>query len=182
MALKNRSMKINTVIMKAVVLLASATAAVGALSACSPAEAGGETAASAEQPAETEKSSPSDVLASTPWETTGATDADGNDVDLEDENVANFVGWAYFKDDGSFTMYNLDDTPKMHGDWTVSEDGKTRTIVAKDDEGNEEFTRDSVIVTLTEDEFTYRVYPDENDKSVYFDIIHTPTDHKEPNN
>ncbi|MFE3754576.1 DUF4822 domain-containing protein [Nocardia tengchongensis] len=27
---------------------------------------------------------------------------------------------------------------------------------------------------MNDKEFTYRVYPDANDKSVYFDIIHTP--------
>ena len=74
---------------------------------------------------------PSQILASTPWETTGAKDASGGKVELSDPNVINFVGFAYFKDNGTFTMYNLDDSPKLRGDWSVSPDGKTRTIVAK---------------------------------------------------
>ncbi|NGN93959.1 DUF4822 domain-containing protein [Nocardioides sp. KC13] len=60
--------------------------------------------------------------------------------------------------------------------------GATRHIVAKDEAGEVLFERDSDIVTLTEDEFTYRVFPDENDTSVYYDIVHTPTDHAEPAN
>lgn len=123
---------------------------------------------------------PSDVLAGTPWETTGAVDQDGNEVALTDENVADFVGWAYYNTDGTFTMYNLDDTPKMQGDWTVSPDGSERVLVAKDADGEVLFERAVPITELTPEEFTYRVVPDETAPEVYYDIIHTPTDHAEP--
>ena len=123
---------------------------------------------------------PSEVLASVAWETTNAKNSKGENVALTDANVANFVGFAYFKADGTFAMYNLDNSPKMHGDWTVSADGKTRTIVAKDNAGAILFTRVVDITVLTKDEFTYRIYPNNNDKSIYFDIVHTPTTHAEP--
>lgn len=123
---------------------------------------------------------PSELLASTPWETTNAKNSNGENVALADPNVSNFVGFAYFKADGTFTMYNLDDTPKMQGDWSVSADGKTRTIVAKNDAGAVLFTRVVDITVLTATEFTYRIYPDSNNRAVYFDIIHTPTTHSEP--
>ncbi|WP_211168043.1 DUF4822 domain-containing protein [Brevibacterium sp. 'Marine'] len=144
---------------KSNLFLASAVAAVGALSACThTVEAEGTpSSASEEMPAADRGTQPSDALASTPWETTSATDTEGNEVGVEDVDVENYVGWAYFKTDRTFTMYNLDDSPKMQGDWTVSDDGKTRTIVSKDESGNEQFTRDSEIITLTDDDFTYRV-------------------------
>ncbi|ADY50693.1 hypothetical protein Pedsa_0107 [Pseudopedobacter saltans DSM 12145] len=123
---------------------------------------------------------PSEILASTFWETTDAKDSKGAHVNLKDANVSNFVGFAYFKADGTFTMYNLDDSPKMHGDWSVPADGKTRTIVAKNDKGEVLFTRVVDITVLTKQEFTYRIYPNADDKTVYFDIIHTPTAHAEP--
>lgn len=123
---------------------------------------------------------PSEMLASVSWETTNAKNNKGENVVLTDANVSNFVGFAYFKTGGTFTMYNLDDSPKMHGDWTVSADGKTRTIVAKDNAGAVLFTRVVDITVLTKNEFTYRIYPNSNDKSIYFDIVHTPTTHKEP--
>lgn len=123
---------------------------------------------------------PSEVLASTAWETTNAKNNKGENVVLSDANVSNFVGFAYFKTDGTFTMYNLDNSPKMHGDWSVSADGKTRTIVAKNDAGVTLFTRVVDITVLTKKEFTYRIYPNNEDKSIYFDIVHTPTEHKEP--
>ncbi|MGN6435667.1 MAG: DUF4822 domain-containing protein [Agriterribacter sp.] len=123
---------------------------------------------------------PGEILASVSWETTNAKNNKGEDVALTDANVSNFVGFAYFKADGTFAMYNLDDSPKMHGDWTVSADGKTRTIVAKDNAGATLFTRVVEITVLTKNEFTYRIYPNNDDKSVYFDIIHTPTTHPEP--
>lgn len=59
---------------------------------------------------------PSQLLSSTAWETTNAKNNKGENVVLTDANVSNFVGFAYFKADGSFTMYNLDNSPKMHGD------------------------------------------------------------------
>ncbi|MFV0142739.1 MULTISPECIES: DUF4822 domain-containing protein [Empedobacter] len=128
----------------------------------------------------TEQLTPSEILSFTSWETTNALNNKGQNVALTDTNVSNFVGYAYFKKDGTFTMFNLDDTPKMKGDWSVSEDGKTRTIVAKNDAGEVLFTRIVDITVLTKQEFTYRIYPSNDDKSVYFDIVHTPTAHKEP--
>ncbi len=122
---------------------------------------------------------PSELLSSTAWKTTSAKDNKGQDVNLSNPNVSNFVGYAYFKAVGTFTMFNLDDSPKMKGDWTVSSDGKTRTIVAKNDQGETLFTRVVDITVLTTKEFTYRVY-NADDKAIYFDIVHTPTDHLEP--
>ncbi|MFE5339248.1 DUF4822 domain-containing protein [Isoptericola sp. NPDC056578] len=168
---------------KPATLALSALIALGALTACSTGEAdaaGSGTVAADEAATADEAQTPSDVLASTAWETTGATDADGEDVALDDKNVSTFVGWAYFDADGTFTMYNLDDSPKMQGDWTVDEEGTTRHIVAKDDAGEVQFERDSDIVTLTDEEFTYRVFPEEGNADVYYDIVHTPTDHEEP--
>ncbi|MFE5283723.1 DUF4822 domain-containing protein [Nocardia sp. NPDC056611] len=174
--------------------LAVALAAVGALGACSSNDNSSSdttsaqpttsvqptTSAAASATVAVPPGSPAALLAATAWETTSATDAQGNQVPLTDDNVKNYVGFAYFKPDGTFTMYNLDDTPKMHGDWSVPADGKTRTIVAKDDAGQEQFRRVTDIITLNDKEFTYRVSPDANDKTVYFDIIHTPTTHPEP--
>ncbi|WP_198677442.1 DUF4822 domain-containing protein, partial [Leucobacter luti] len=124
--------------------------------------------------------SPAAVLAATPWETTGAIDQDGAPVALDHPAVANFVGWAYYNPTGTFTMYNLDDTPKMQGDWEVAADGSTRTITARDADGAPLFTRVVPITVLTADEFTYRVIPDASVPDVYYDIIHTPTTHQEP--
>ena len=156
-------------------------ALVGALTACS---GGGEPTETVTPPPVTFSTSPAesaaDILASTAWETTGAKDADGKSVPLTDAKVKSFVGYAYFDADGTFTMFNLDDSPKMQGDWSMSADGKKRTIVARDASGKVMFTRDVDIVKLTDKEFTYRVYPDEADKKVYYDIVHTPTDHEAP--
>ncbi|MFJ4167345.1 DUF4822 domain-containing protein [Microbacterium sp. NPDC089698] len=123
---------------------------------------------------------PSETLASTPWKTTSARDAQGNRVALDDPAVSNFVGWAYFKADGTFTMYNLDDSPKMHGDWSVAADGSSRWIAAKDANGAVLFQRVVPIVQLDKNVFTYRVFPNAADQSVYYDIVHTRTNHVEP--
>lgn len=61
---------------------------------------------------------------------------------------------------------------KMQGDWSMSDDGKIRTLVAKDTEGKTLFTRDVENITVKDDEYTYRIYPNADDRNVYFDIIH----------
>jgi hypothetical protein len=153
----------------------------GVLTACS---GGDEPTHTVTPPPVTFETSPAesaaDMLASTAWETTGAKDADGKSVPLTDAAVKTFVGYAYFDSDGTFTMFNLDDSPKMEGDWSISANGKKRTIVARDASGKVLFTRNVDIIKLTSKEFTYRVYPKESDKTVYFDIVHTPTDHEAP--
>ncbi|WP_078396931.1 DUF4822 domain-containing protein [Elizabethkingia anophelis] len=126
-----------------------------------------------------EDMTPSQLLSSTPWVTTGAKDSKGNEISLTDSNVINFVGYAYFRTNGSFAMYNLNDTPKLKGDWRISADGKIRTLDAKNNQEEVIFTRDVEILVLNKKEFTYRVYPSREDRSVYYDIIHTPTSHKE---
>ncbi|ALG86792.1 hypothetical protein ACH46_10825 [Gordonia phthalatica] len=127
-----------------------------------------------------QKLTPSQSLASTPWKTTGAVDQNGKRVALDNAGVSNFVGWAYFKADGTYTMYNLDDSPKLKGDWTVNADGSERWINAKDATGKVLFERVVPIVELTKNVFTYRVYPNAADTKTYFDIIHTKTNHVEP--
>ncbi|MFD2742587.1 MULTISPECIES: DUF4822 domain-containing protein [Sphingobacterium] len=123
---------------------------------------------------------PSQILASTPWETTGARDNQGRVVPLTDPRVDEYTGFAYFRLNGTFDLYFPDLTPKLQGDWTVPADGSTRTVVARDDAGTVLFTRVVDILTLTRQEFTYRIVPDEANPTVFYDIIHTPTDQEEP--
>lgn len=106
--------------------------------------------------------------------------ASGQNVALTDASVSGFVGYSYFNANGTFKIYSLADALRSKGDWNISADGKTRTIIAKNDAGEVLFTRVVDILVLTRSEFTYRIYPNANDKSVYYDIIHTPTTHKEP--
>lgn len=129
-----------------------------------------------------EQQTPSQVLASTPWETTGAKDKNGNDVALTDASVAGYVGFAYFKADGKFAIYGLDDVLRSRGNWSVDAQGKTRTIAALNPDGTTIFSRDVEILVLNKNEFTYRIRPNLGDLSVYYDIIHTKTSHTEPGN
>ncbi len=129
-----------------------------------------------------EQQTPSQILSSTPWETTGAKDKNGNNVALTDANVAGYVGFAYFKADGKFAIYNLTDVLRSMGTWSVDAQGKTRTIAALNPDGTTIFTRDVEILVLNRNEFTYRIHPNAADLSVYYDIIHTRTAHTEPSN
>ncbi|WET48805.1 DUF4822 domain-containing protein [Chryseobacterium indologenes] len=129
-----------------------------------------------------EQQTPSQVLASTPWETTGAKDKNGANVALTDASVAGYIGFAYFKADGSFAIYNLTDVLRSRGTWSVDAQGKTRTITALNPDATTIFTRDVEILVLNRNEFTYRIRPNAADQSIYYDIIHTRTAHAEPKN
>ncbi|HCN48159.1 MAG TPA: DUF4822 domain-containing protein [Chryseobacterium sp.] len=121
------------------------------------------------------------TLASTPWETTGAKDKSGNSVALTDASVAGYVGYSYFKANGTFKIYGLNDVLRSQGTWTISPDGKKRTLVGLDNNGNVTFTRVVDILVLNETTFTYRITPDAvNNPTVFYDIIHTKVTHKEP--
>jgi hypothetical protein len=130
----------------------------------------------------TEQLTPSQVLSSTPWETTAAKDKNGNPVALTDANVAGFVGFAYFKSDGNFAIYSLNDILRSRGTWSVDSQGKTRVITALNPDGTSIFSRTVDILVLNSSEFTYRIHTNPNDPSVYYDIIHTKTAHSEPTN
>ncbi|MCJ7932604.1 MAG: DUF4822 domain-containing protein [Chryseobacterium sp.] len=129
-----------------------------------------------------EQLTPSQILSSTPWETTGAKDNKGNNVALDHPAVAGFVGFAYFKGDGNFAIYGLNDVLRSIGKWAVDPLGKTRTITALRPDGTAIFTRDVEILELTKNVFTYRIHTNPNDSSVYYDIIHTKINHAEPAN
>ncbi len=129
-----------------------------------------------------EQQTPSQVLSSTPWETTGAKDKNGANVALTDASVAGYVGFAYFKADGNFAIYSLTDVLRSRGTWSVDAQGKTRTIAALNPDGTTIFKRDVEILVLNRNEFTYRIRPNAADPSIYYDIIHTRTAHAEPKN
>ena len=129
-----------------------------------------------------EQQTPSQVLSSTPWETTGAKDKNGNSVVLTDASVAGYVGFAYFKADGNFAIYGLNDVLRSRGTWSVDPQGKTRTIASLNPDGTVIFTRDVEILVLNRNEFTYRIRPNSSDPSIHYDIIHTRTAHAEPSN
>jgi hypothetical protein len=162
------------------VLAASAVAiAVAALAPTSALAADARTSASAHSHAENALT-PSELLASTPWKTTAAFDQNGERIALDTPAVASFVGWAYFDADGTYTMYNLDDTPKLRGEWTVAPDGSERWINARNAAGDVLFQRVVPITELTRNVFTYRVFPNAGDTGTFYDIVHTRTNHVEP--
>ncbi|QIQ21813.1 DUF4822 domain-containing protein [Zophobihabitans entericus] len=108
------------------------------------------------------------------WITTGALNQKGETVANTDQGVSNYFGVAEYFADHTFKMLSPDGKPKMQGDWSMSEDGKTRTLVAKDASGNILFTRTVENVKVTPEEYTYRIYPNADSKTEYFDIVHKP--------
>ncbi|MGI3462786.1 DUF4822 domain-containing protein [Providencia stuartii] len=113
-----------------------------------------------------------DIMVGKVWVTTKALDQDNKQVDPANEQVANFFGLAEYFPDGTFKMMTPEGKPKMQGDWSFSDDGKSRSITAKNDKGEVLFTRVVENITVTPEEYTYRIYPTPDDKSKYVDIVH----------
>ncbi|MBG5948684.1 MULTISPECIES: DUF4822 domain-containing protein [Proteus] len=106
------------------------------------------------------------------WVTTDAIDEKGNKTTADNAQVTNYFGLAEYYPNGTFIMFTPEGKQKMQGDWSISDDGKIRTLVAKDTEGKTLFTRDVENITVKNDEYTYRIYPNADDRNTYFDIIH----------
>ena len=108
------------------------------------------------------------------WITTDAVDQKGASVPAEDEKVAAFFGKAEYFPDHAFKMATLDGKLKMHGLWNMTADGKTRNLTVRDDTGKTRFTREVENVKVTDGEYTYRIYPNSENKAEHIDIIHKP--------
>lgn len=108
------------------------------------------------------------------WVTTEAIDQSGASVPAADERVAVYFGNAEYFPGGKFNMTTPDGQPKMHGLWSLSEDGKTRTLTVLDDQGRTRFIRTVENVKVEDNEYTYRIYPEEGKTAVYIDIVHHP--------
>lgn len=113
-----------------------------------------------------------EIMVGKVWTTTEALDQDKKVVSADDKQVANFFGLAEYYPDGTFNMTTFDGKPKMKGDWSFDENGKNRSLTAKNDKGEVLFTRVVENVTVTPEEYTYRIYPEQDNKNKYFDIVH----------
>lgn len=74
------------------------------------------------------------VMVEKVWVTTQAIDEKGNKVDANNPQVSNYFGLAEYYPNGTFIMFTPEGKQKCK-DWSMSNDGKTRTLVAKDAQG-----------------------------------------------
>lgn len=127
-----------------------------------------------------EPKTPAEILASVDWTTTKVLDItkgveQGIELDRTVAPAANFSGDAYYVNNngkayfpknkegkyvnGTFqiTAYGSKETVRSQGDWYVSLDGKTRTLIARNTDGSVAFERTVTIVELSENKFTYDI-------------------------
>lgn len=114
------------------------------------------------------------VMVGKVWATTDAVDQKGVSVPAADERVAAFFGKAEYFPNHTFKMTTLDGKPKMHGLWSISADGKTRQLLVQDDSGKARFTREVENVKVDDGEYTYRIYPNKDNKAEHITIVHKP--------
>ncbi|MHC5225012.1 DUF4822 domain-containing protein [Ignatzschineria sp. LJL83] len=114
------------------------------------------------------------VMVGKTWVTTNAIDHNIRSIGANDSRVSQYYGTANYYRNGKFVMHTPEGVQKLQGDWSISEDGKTRTLVAKDKDGKVLFTRDVENTSVTPTDYVYRLYPSQYNKNQYIDILHQP--------
>lgn len=119
-----------------------------------------------------------EILSSSAWLTSAVVDQNNANIDLGTAPGLNFVGYAYYKTDGTFRIVNLEDQPRIAGKWElIDNDTKRRLTIIRNDTT---VVAEVDIVTLNNNLFTYRAIPDRSNPSSFFNVKHIPTNHREP--
>lgn len=126
------------------------------------------------------KETGSEILSKHVWLTTEVTDNNGVKLDLITMPAAMYVGYAYYKPDGTFRIVDLKDQPKMFGTWTLSDNDTKRNLIVYKSDNTEAYRRTVDLVVLNNAVFTYKI-ANGNDASIVYDVEHKPvTNHVEP--
>jgi len=119
-----------------------------------------------------------EILSSTAWVTSAVIDQNNVNIDRGTVPGANYVGYAYYKTDGTFRIVSLQDQPRIAGKWElIDNDTKRRLTIIRNDTT---VVAEVDIVTLKNNLFTYRAIPDRSNPTSFFNVEHIPTNHKEP--
>lgn len=128
----------------------------------------------------TPKETGSEILSKHVWITTEVKDNKGKKMDLNTMPAAMYVGYAYYKPDGTFRIVDLKDQPKMYGEWTLSDNDSKRNLVVYKTDNSVAYKRTVDLVALNNSVFTYQI-ADGSNASVIYDVEHKPvTNHPEP--
>lgn len=122
----------------------------------------------------------SQYLSDRNWITTKVTNELGEDVTTNDPAANNYIGYAYYRTDGTFRIVSLEDAPKMFGEWKLTDNDTKRFLNVFKSDNTTAYTRSVDITQLNASIFTYKIFPNATDASKYYVVEHKPTDHKEP--
>lgn len=129
----------------------------------------------------TENLSKSEILSKYVWNTTMVVDQNNNNLDLATAPAANYVGYAYYKTDGTFRIVDHQDRPRIFGTWKLTDNDTKRSLTVFRTDNTVAFERSVDLLKLTRNEFTYRIAPNAEAPSMFFDVKHAPVNHSEPN-
>lgn len=126
------------------------------------------------------KETGSEILSKHVWQTTEVKDNNGKKLDLNTMPAAMYVGYAYYKTDGTFRIVDLKDQPKMYGEWALSDNDTKRNLVVYKTDNSVAYKRTVDLVALNNSVFTYQI-ADGTNASVIYDVEHkSVTNHAEP--
>jgi hypothetical protein len=127
---------------------------------------------------QTPRQSGTEILSSHAWITSAVVNQNNENINLDKAPGLNFVGYAYYKIDGTFRIVNLQDQPKIAGKWElIDNDTKRRLTIIRNDTT---IIVEADVETLNNKLFTYKAIPDRNNPTSFYNVKHIPTDHKEP--
>ena len=104
------------------------------------------------------------------WVTRSIHDANGLIYSGKDEFVARLAGVTRYHNNGTFRSVSMDNTLVFEGNWNISDDGKVLNLTGVGKDGRPGFTIEAPVLKLNNTEFSYRVYPNPNNRNQYFDV------------
>ena len=88
----------------------------------------------------------------------------------KDEFVSRLAGVTRYHNDGTFRSVSMDSALVLEGNWSISDDGKTLNLIGVGKEGRPGFNIVAPVLKLNNTEFSYRVYPNPDNRNQYFDV------------
>lgn len=121
------------------------------------------------------------ILAKHVWKTTEVRDNQKKKLDLAVKPAETYAGFAYYRPDGTFRIVDFNDQPKMFGTWKLTDGETKRQLTVYNNDNSIVYTRAVDLLVLNNNLFTYRIVPNANQPTVYYDVDHRPvTNHPEP--
>lgn len=123
-----------------------------------------------------------ETLSNHVWITTEVSDQTGRVLNNNTQPASDYVGYAYYKTDGTFRIVDFNDRPRIFGTWELTDNNTKRLLRVYNTENTIAYERSVDIITLRNNLFTYRIVPNADNSSVFYNVAHRPvTDHPEPN-
>lgn len=113
------------------------------------------------------------------WITRSIHDSNGQIYSGKDEFVARLAGVTRYHNNGTFRSVSMDSSLVFEGNWSISDDGKMLNLMGMGKDGRPGFNIAAPLLKLNNTEFSYRIYPNPDNRNQYFDVNMAPANIEE---